>query len=84
MEKSSGIHVYLGPSDSVGIVVKLDETWFDLVLSSTFMLRIWHGGDSMKERFGSTNIWSSGSWKSQTWLDFAFINNSFFSLVFHV
>ena len=53
MDKSSGIHACLGPSDLVGIAVKPDETYFGLVLSPTFMLGIWHRGDWMKEIFGS-------------------------------
>jgi len=66
VEKSGGIHACLGPSDLVGIAAKPEETWFALVLSPTFMLGIWNNDDWMKERFGSTNIWSSGSWKSHT------------------
>jgi len=48
------------------------------------MLGIWHEGDWMKEIFGLANLWLGGLWKSHTSLDFAFINNSFFSLVSHV
>ena len=84
MEKSSGIHACLGPTDLVGIVVKSEEIWFGLVMSPTFMLGIWHGGDWLKETFGSANIWSSNSWKPHTWFSFSFINKSSFSLVFHV
>lgn len=54
MEKSSGIHACLGPIDSVGIVVKPGENWIGFVVSSIFVLGIWHGGDWLKERFGSS------------------------------
>lgn len=66
MEKYDGIYSCLGSSDSVGIAVKLEEIWFGLVLSPTFMLGLWHEADWIKEIFGSANLRLGGSWKSHT------------------
>jgi len=52
VDKYSGIHACVGPSDLVEVVVKLEEAQFGLVLSPTFMLGIWNKGDWLKERFG--------------------------------
>lgn len=84
MGKLGGIHACLGPSDLMGIATKLDQTWFALVLIPTFLLGIWHGCDWLKERFVSAIICLGGSWNSHTWLALSLINNSFFSLIFHM
>lgn len=83
VERSKGIHGCLGPSDLMEIAVKLEETWFGLVLSHTFMPGIWHRGDLLRERFGLANLWLGGSWfMVHTCLDFSFINKISFSLIF--
>jgi len=55
-------------------MVKPKEALVTFIVSPTFMLRIWHKCSWLKERFGSPNLWSGGSWKSLVWLAYEFIN----------
>lgn len=58
------------------------EALVDFVVSPTFMLGIWHGGDWLKEDLVPPNLWSGVTWKSLTCLAFAYVNKSYFPLYF--
>jgi len=37
----------------------------------------------LKKDLVQLNLWSGGTWKSLTWLDFSYVNKSYFPIVFH-
>ncbi len=53
--KACSVCLSFGPQNPfVGYRVNTEESLIGFVMSPTFMLGIWHGGDWLKERFGST------------------------------
>jgi len=84
-DKCCNVCLLFGPRNPlVGYTINPEEALVGFVMSPTFMLRIWHGGDWLKKIFGSSQSMVGWYVAVPNLVGFAYVNKIYFPLVFYV